>query len=136
MQGTSMVPILKGKTPTNWRKEHYYHYYEYPGSHMVKRHYGISTERYKLIHYYYDINEWELYDIKADPQEMKNVYDDPAYTEVRAKLLKQLDELRKKLDELNFKVSQNQVKNIREIRVIKKDIAKVMTVLGENKKVK
>jgi arylsulfatase A-like enzyme len=99
MQGTSIVPILKGKTPANWRKEHYYHYYEYPGSHMVKRHYGISTERYKLIHYYYDIDEWELYDIKADPQEMKNVYDDPAYAKVRAMLHTQLDELRKKYED-------------------------------------
>ena len=96
MQGTSMVPILKGKTPANWRKEHYYHYYEYPAEHQVKRHYGISTERYKLIHYYYDIDEWELYDIKADPQEMKNVYNDPAYAKVRAMLHIQLDELRKK----------------------------------------
>ncbi len=80
MQGSSMVPVLKGETPANWRKEHYYHYYEYPGPHMVKRHYGISTERYKLIHYYYDIDEWELYDIKSDPLEMRNVYNDPSYT--------------------------------------------------------
>jgi arylsulfatase A-like enzyme len=93
MQGRSMVPILKGKTPANWRKEHYYHYYEYPGSHMVKRHYGISTERYKLIHYYYDIDEWELYDTKADPQELKNVYNDPSYTSVREKLHKHLKKL-------------------------------------------
>jgi arylsulfatase A-like enzyme len=93
MQGRSMVPILKGKTPANWRKEHYYHYYEYPGSHMVKRHYGISTERYKLIHYYYDIDEWELYDIKADPQEMKNVYNDPFYASVRKQLHKHLKKL-------------------------------------------
>jgi arylsulfatase A-like enzyme len=86
MQGRSMVPILKGKTPANWRKEHYYHYYEYPGPHMVKRHYGISTERYKLIHYYYDIDEWELYDIQADPQEMKNVYNDLSYEKVKKDL--------------------------------------------------
>ena len=96
MQGRSMVPILKGKTPSNWRKEHYYHYYEYPGSHMVKRHYGTSTERYKLIHYYYDIDEWELYDRKADPQEMKNVYNDPAYASVRRNLHKRLQKLMKK----------------------------------------
>jgi arylsulfatase A-like enzyme len=96
MQGRSMVPVLKGKTPSNWRKEHYYHYYEYPGSHMVKRHYGISTERYKLIHYYYDIDEWELYDIQADPQEMKNVYNDPAYSSVKDDLHKRLEVLRKK----------------------------------------
>ncbi len=96
MQGRSMVPILKGKTPSNWRKEHYYHYYEYPGSHMVKRHYGMSTERYKIMHYYYDIDEWELYDLQADPQEMKNVYDDPAYTSIRRNLHKRLQKLMKK----------------------------------------
>jgi arylsulfatase A-like enzyme len=93
MQGRSMVSILKGKTPSDWRKEHYYHYYEYPGSHMVKRHYGISTERYKLIHYYYDIDEWELYDIQADPLEMKNVYNYPAYATIKADLHKRLDRL-------------------------------------------
>jgi len=93
MQGRSMLPILKGKTPSDWRKEHYYHYYEYPGSHMVKRHYGISTERYKLIHYYYDIDEWELYDIKTDPLEMKNVYNDPAYASIKKYLHKRLKEL-------------------------------------------
>jgi arylsulfatase A-like enzyme len=97
MQGRSIVSILKGKTPSNWRKEHYYHYYEYPGSHMVKRHYGISTERYKLIHYYYDIDEWELYDRLADPLEMRNVYDDPEYASVRKKLHNHLDKLMKKL---------------------------------------
>jgi hypothetical protein len=60
---------------------------------MVKRHYGISTERYKLIHYYYDIDEWELYDIQADPLEMKNVYNYPAYATIKADLHKRLDRL-------------------------------------------
>ena len=96
MQGRSMVPVLKGKTPSNWRKEHYYHYYEYPGSHMVKRHYGMSTARYKLIHYYYDIDEWELYDIQSDPLEMKNVYNDPAYTSVKEDLHNRLTRLMRK----------------------------------------
>jgi arylsulfatase A-like enzyme len=93
MQGMSMVPVLKGKTPANWRNEHYYHYYEYPAVHSVKRHYGISTERYKLIHFYYDIDEWELYDLKTDPQEMKNVYNDPTYAEVKTDLHKRLTKL-------------------------------------------
>jgi arylsulfatase A-like enzyme len=91
MQGMSMVPVLKGKTPKNWRKEHYYHYYEYPAVHSVKRHYGISTDRYKLIHFYYDIDEWELFDMKKDPMEMKNVYNDPAYAKVKADLHKRLE---------------------------------------------
>ena len=90
MQGESMVSILKGKTPANWRKEHYYEYYEYPGPHSVKRHYGMSTERYKLMHYYFDIDEWEMYDRKADPKEMKNVYNDPEYRSVREDLTKRL----------------------------------------------
>jgi arylsulfatase A-like enzyme len=93
MQGRSMVSILKSHTPRNWRKEHYYHYYEYPGSHMVKRHYGISTERYKLIHYYYDIDEWELYDRKSDPEEMKNVYNNPSYASVARNLHRRLQKL-------------------------------------------
>ena len=96
MQGRSMVPVLKGETPADWRKEHYYHYYEYPGSHMVKRHYGISTERYKLIHFYYDIDEWELFDLKSDPMEMKNVYNDPLYTDIKKDLHKRLAALMKK----------------------------------------
>lgn len=90
MQGASMVPILKGKTPSGWRKEHYYHYYEYPAVHSVKRHYGISTERYKLIHYYYDIDEWELFDLQKDPLELKNVYNDPGYSKVKDDLHKRL----------------------------------------------
>lgn len=96
MQGRSMVPLLKGRHPLNWRKEHYYHYYEYPGSHMVKRHYGISTERYKLVHYYYNIDEWELYDRETDPLEMKNYYNDPEYASVKKKLHLRLEKLMNK----------------------------------------
>jgi arylsulfatase A-like enzyme len=93
MQGQSLVPVLKGNTPANWRKEHYYHYYEYPAVHSVKRHYGISTERYKLIHFYYDIDEWELFDLQSDPNEMKNVYNDPTYMAVRKDLHARLKKL-------------------------------------------
>ncbi len=96
MQGMSMVPLLKGKKTPNWRTEHYYHYYEYPAVHSVKRHYGISTERFKLIHFYYDIDEWELYDLQTDPMEMKNVYNDPEYSEIKKDLHKRLDNLMKK----------------------------------------
>ncbi len=93
MQGVSLLQVLKGKTPADWRKEHYYEYYEYPGWHSVKRHYGVSTDRYKLIHYYYDIDEWEMYDLASDPNEMKNVYDDPDYSLVREDLKKKLSEM-------------------------------------------
>lgn len=92
MQGMSMVPLLRGN-PVTWRKEHYYHYYEYPGVHSVRRHYGISTSRYKLIHFYYDIDEWELYDLEKDPHELKNVYNDSSYTAVRMMLHHKLDSI-------------------------------------------
>jgi arylsulfatase A-like enzyme len=74
----------------------YYHYYEYPGWHMVKRHYGVRTQRYKLIHFYYDIDAWELYDLQKDPHELNNVYDDPAYADIVAELKEELGRLRKK----------------------------------------
>jgi arylsulfatase A-like enzyme len=93
MQGASMVPLLKGYTPSNWRQEHYYHYYEYPAVHSVKRHYGISTGQYKLIHFYYDVDEWELYDFRNDPQEMINRYNDPAFESVKQDLHKRLKDL-------------------------------------------
>jgi arylsulfatase A-like enzyme len=93
MQGKSMLSLFEGKHE-DWRDAIYYHYYEYPGIHAVKRHYGIRTDRYKLIHFYYDIDEWELYDLEKDPQEMNNVYDDLEYLETRMELHKRLDELR------------------------------------------
>jgi len=96
MQGRSIVPILKGETPDDWRKSVYYRYYEYPAVHSVKRHYGVRTDRYKLIHFYYDIDEWELYDLKKDPDEMNNVYDDPAYADVVKELKAELKRLQKK----------------------------------------
>ncbi|MEM9673228.1 MAG: sulfatase [Bacteroidota bacterium] len=96
MQGESLMPLLTGDT-ANWtRNAVYYHYYEYPGEHAVKRHYGIVTKDYKLAHFYYDVDEWELYDRQKDPQEMTSVYDDPAYAQVVAILRQELDELRKK----------------------------------------
>ena len=96
MQGESLMPLLKGNE-SQWNREAvYYHYYEYPASHMVKRHYGIVTKDYKLAHFYYDVDEWELYDRKNDPQEMKNVYDDPEYGSIVEKLHSELNELRVK----------------------------------------
>ena len=95
MQGESLVPLFKGETE-NFREAVYYHYYEYPSVHMVKRHYGIVTEDYKLAHFYYDVDEWELYDRKKDMHEMKNVYDDPAYAEVVKDLKEKLAALRVK----------------------------------------
>jgi arylsulfatase A-like enzyme len=96
MQGRSMLPLLRGEDVDDWRKAHYYHYYEFPGFHSVKRHYGIATERYKLMHFYYDIDEWEMYDLVSDPHEMQNIYDKPSYASVREDLHIRLDELRLK----------------------------------------
>jgi arylsulfatase A-like enzyme len=94
MQGESLVPLLKGDT-TQWDRDAvYYHYYEYPAVHMVKRHYGIVTKEYKLIHFYYDVDEWELYDRQKDPNEMKNVFNDPAYADEAEELKTKLIELR------------------------------------------
>lgn len=96
IQGESFRKILEGATPENWRNMVYYHYYEYPGWHSVKRHYGIRTDRYKLIHFYYDIDEWELYDLQSDPDEMNNVINDPANAELVAELKEMLITLQKK----------------------------------------
>ena len=98
MQGKSLVPVLKGQTPNDWRKSFYYHYYEFPGVHSVARHYGVRTDRYKLIHYY-QTDEWELFDLKNDPQEMKSVYDDSSYSTVVTDLKQELTRLQKEVDD-------------------------------------
>lgn len=97
MQGASLVSILKGKRPRNWRKTHYYHYYEYPGWHMVQRHEGVHDGRYKLMNFY-DVEEWELYDLATDPNEMKNQYQNPEYEKVVTRLHRELDRSRKQYD--------------------------------------
>lgn len=96
MQGESLLPLLKGDDDAWNRDAVYYHYYEYPAVHMVKRHYGIVTREYKLVHFYYDVDEWELYDRKNDPAEMMNIYDDPEYLGI-------VEELKVKLADLRIK---------------------------------
>jgi arylsulfatase A-like enzyme len=93
MQGASLIPVLKGDTPDDWRKSHYYHYYEFPGWHMVQRHEGVYDGRYKLMNFY-DIFEWELYDLETDPQEMQSQFDNPEYAEVVKRLKAELARLR------------------------------------------
>ncbi|MDP3180477.1 MAG: DUF4976 domain-containing protein, partial [Bacteroidota bacterium] len=103
IQGESFRKLVSGET-SEWRDAVYYTYYEYPSVHMVQRHYGIATERYKLMHFYYDVNEWEMYDLETDPSEMKSVYNDPAYADVQKMMHERLTELRTKYgdsDELN-----------------------------------
>jgi arylsulfatase A-like enzyme len=96
MQGRSLVPLLKGETPADWRKSFYYHYYEFPGAHSVARHYGVTDGRHKLIHYY-QRKEWELFDLEKDPNELRSVYGQPAYSDVQQKLLAELTRLRREL---------------------------------------
>jgi arylsulfatase A-like enzyme len=85
---------MKGNNEKWTRDAVYYHYYEYPSVHMVKRHYGIVTKEYKLVHFYYDVDEWELYDRIKDPQEMTNVYNDSNYAVILKNLKAKLAELR------------------------------------------
>ncbi len=98
IQGKSVVPLLKGKTPKDWRKSIYYHYYEYPSVHMVPRHYGVRTERYKLMHFYH-FDEWEFYDLKNDPDELKNLYNDSKYASTIVDVKEELSRLRKHYDD-------------------------------------
>jgi arylsulfatase A-like enzyme len=93
VQGVSFLPLVQGE-PMPWRDAVYYHYYDGPGEHGVAKHYGIRTRRYKLI-YFYDNDEWSLFDLENDPQEMVCVYADPDYSEVRAALTARLTDVRK-----------------------------------------
>jgi len=93
VHGRSIVPLMKGETPADWRKSLYYHYYEYPVPHRVRPHYGVITDRYKLIHYYKpDVDDWELLDRQKDPLEVKSFYNDPEYAdtvkELKAEILR------------------------------------------------
>lgn len=99
IQGVSLLPLLKGKHPKKWRKSLYYHYYEYPAEHSVKRHYGVRNHRYKLIHFYNDIDEWELYDLQEDPHEMRNIYGKPGTEKITKKMMKELHKLQKQYDD-------------------------------------
>jgi uncharacterized sulfatase len=94
MQGKSLRPLLERKQGSeDFRDAIYYHYYDYPAFHMVKKMYGVRTKRYKLIHVYDDIDEWELYDLEKDPHELKNLINDSAYQTIKAQLHKKLKAL-------------------------------------------
>lgn len=100
MQGRSLVPLLKNESPDDWRKSFYYHYYEYPVPHRVRPHYGVVTDRYKLVHYYKpDVDDWELLDREKDPLETKDYYNDPQYASVVKELHSELERLRKEVKE-------------------------------------
>ena len=99
MQGVSLLPLLRGENPADWRKSLYYHYYEYPAEHAVRRHYGVRTERYKLIHFYQDIDSWELFDLQEDPMEMHNLYGRPGTEDLTRELKTELGRLQLQYDD-------------------------------------
>lgn len=97
MQGESLLPLLKGEEVKDWRRSVYYHFYEGGGEHNAPRHEGVRTDRYKLIHYY-KTGEWDLFDLKNDPREMRSVYDNPEYAGTRKKMHQELVDIRKQYD--------------------------------------
>ncbi len=102
MHGESLVPILKGQEPNDWRSSLYYHYQmiepQSRTSHLVASHYGIRTHHHKLI-YFYDFDQWELYDLISDPSEVLNQYENPHYQGIAADLKQQLTTLREQYDD-------------------------------------
>ena len=98
MHGESFLPLLKGEK-TEWRDALYYHFYEYPAEHAVKRHYGVRDGRYKLIHFYNDIDSWELYDLKNDPNELNNLYGKPGTERITKRMMKKLAALQEQYDD-------------------------------------
>ena len=99
MHGVSFLPLLKGEKVSDWRKSLYYHFYEYPAEHAVRRHYGVRTDRYKLMHFYNDIDCWELYDLQEDPMEMHNIYGQPGTEELVKELKTELLRLQVQYDD-------------------------------------
>ena len=99
IQGVSLLPLLRGEEPADWRKSMYYHFYEFPAEHMVKRHYGVRTDRYKLIHFYNDIDEWELYDLQNDKYEMHNIFGQKGTEEITSDLMRELKRLQVQYDD-------------------------------------
>ncbi|MGY5849948.1 sulfatase family protein [Salegentibacter sp. F14] len=97
MQGRSLRQLVNQTSgEKDFRNAIYYHYYDFPAFHMVKRHYGVRTQRYKLMHFYDDIDFWEMYDLKKDPEEENNIYNHPDYADIQQKMHSKLDSLQKK----------------------------------------
>jgi arylsulfatase A-like enzyme len=100
IQGRSLLPLLRGEQPKDWRKSLYYHFYEYPAEHMVKRHYGVRTaDGWKLIHFYNDIDQWELYNLNEDPNELNNLYGKPGTERVTKRMMQKLAALQEQYDD-------------------------------------
>ena len=109
VQGESFFQNLKGNTSESWKKSMYYHYYEFPFWHHVQPHYGMRNDRYKLIHFYYNVDVWEFYDLEKDPNELQNGIDNPEYSEIISGMKVELGELQKQ-----YKID----KSLEELRAI------------------
>jgi len=96
MQGRSLLPILRGRTPADWRTSMYYRYYHDPGDHNTRAHYGVRTTTHKLI-YFWKKDQWELFDLVNDPRELHNLYGLPGHEAVTAELKTELLRLKKSL---------------------------------------
>ena len=105
IQGRSFRPLLEGKTPGDWRQSIYYQYYV-PRRVSQLAHYGVRSRRYKLIHFFEDMDDWELYDLEKDPKEMRNVYNEPGYADAVRDMKAELARLRKQLD-INSEIDKN-----------------------------
>ena len=92
MHGVSLLPLFAPEPPT-WQRDLYYHFYENPGFHGVARHYGVRTQRYKLV-YFYQNDEWELFDLVTDPADQLNLYGKPGYEDITGNLKTRLQQLR------------------------------------------
>ncbi len=96
MQGRSLVPLLKGEQPGDWRTAYYYRYYHDPGDHNTRAHYGIRTTTHKLI-YFWKKDQWECYDLVKDPLELHNIYNDPEQKQLISALKTELYRLKKEV---------------------------------------
>ena len=126
IQGDSFLDLLDGSQNDDEFKEViYYHYYDYPAFHMVKKHYGIRTKRYKLIHFYDDINEWEFYDLNEDPKEEYNAIGDSKYSSVIQEMHLKLDSVQK-----NYRVTEKEFEKApqEEIEKAQKDFTRLRGV--------
>jgi arylsulfatase A-like enzyme len=96
MQGRSLLPLLNGRTPADWRTSVYYRYYHDPGDHNTRAHYGIRTATHKLIHFWKK-DQWELFDLTTDPAELHNLYGVPGHEAMTASLKAELQRLKQSL---------------------------------------
>jgi arylsulfatase A-like enzyme len=96
MQGRSLLPVLRGRTPSDWRTAMYYRYYHDPGDHNTRAHYGIRTAMHKLI-YFWKKDQWELFDLVNDPYELHNLYGEPGQGELTNRLKQALAKLKQEV---------------------------------------